>query len=82
MGIRFLAWRWWRVGATADGSLLTVYTDAVGEFQIPSISSDKVSIALSKPGYFRTDAAEVELKSGVNEANFKLSHETELEQKN
>jgi hypothetical protein len=60
---------------------LTVYTDAVGDFQIPSISGEKVSISLSKPGYFRTDATVLELKSGVNDATFKLYHETELQQK-
>jgi hypothetical protein len=70
-----------RWGAETTVETITVYTDAVGEFQIPSISSDKVSISLSKPGYFRVENDVLELKPGVNEESFKLSHETELQQK-
>jgi len=68
-------------GADTAAETLTVYTDAVGEFQIPSISADKITFSLSKPGYFRVEATVLELKSGVNDAKFTLNHETELSQK-
>ncbi len=70
-----------RWGADAAVETLTVYTDAVGEFQIPSISADKITFSLSKPGYFRVEASVLDLKAGVNDANLNLNHETELSQK-
>ena len=70
-----------RWGADVAIESLTVYTDTLGEFLLPSISADHVSISLSKPGYFRVESSVLELKPGVNEASFTLSHETELQQK-
>jgi hypothetical protein len=64
----------------ANGSTST-YSNAVGEFQIASINSEKVALILSKPGYFRFENASLELKPGVNDFNFTLTHETALQQK-
>lgn len=62
-------------------SSATTYSDAVGDFQIGSIESDKIALILSKPGYFRFENAALDLKPGANYFNFKLSHETALQQK-
>jgi hypothetical protein len=59
----------------------TVYSDPVGEFQLTNISGAKLYVSLSKPGYFRVEDSVIELKPGVNELSFTLSHETELHQK-
>lgn len=73
-----------RVEVTAHWSatsVLTAYTDATGQYQIAPIPQTRVVLSLSKPGFFRVEDAAIELKPGINESNFTLSHETELQEK-
>jgi len=60
---------------------ITVYTDVVGDFEFAAIPTDKVTLLLSKPGYFRIESAVLELNPGPNGSDFTLNHETELSQK-
>ncbi|MGD0962662.1 MAG: carboxypeptidase regulatory-like domain-containing protein [Candidatus Acidiferrales bacterium] len=71
-----------RAEVTAKWSLnhsFTVYTDAAGQFEIAPIE-DRVSVSISKPGYFQTKDENLTLTPGVNEITFALNHETELHQ--
>jgi hypothetical protein len=68
-------------GAAVEAKETTTYTDASGEFLIEGIEGGRIAIVLSKPGYFRVENPSIELKPGVNEATFKLPHETELQEK-
>ena len=57
----------------------TVYTDAAGQFEIAPIE-DRVSVSISKPGFFQIKDENLTLNPGVNEITFALNHETELHQ--
>ena len=46
---------------------ITVYTDVVGYFEFTAIPTDKVTLLLSKPGYFRIESPVMELNPGPNE---------------
>ncbi len=59
-------------------SSFTVYTDAAGAFQVAPIRDDRVSISISKPGFFQQEAQNFPLNPGVNEITLALNHETEL----
>jgi hypothetical protein len=63
-----------------SNSSFTVYTDAVGRFQIAPISDERVYLSISKPGFFRLDDQNIALISGVNQITLTLTHETDLQQ--
>jgi len=71
-----------RAEVTAKWSLnhsFTVYTDAAGEFEIAPVD-DRVSVSISKPGFFQIKDKNLTLNPGVNEITLALNHETELHQ--
>ncbi|MGD0908901.1 MAG: carboxypeptidase regulatory-like domain-containing protein [Candidatus Acidiferrales bacterium] len=73
-----------RVEVIATWSLnssFTAYTDAAGQFQVAPIRDDRVSLSISKPGFFRLENQNFTLNPGVNEITLTLNHETELQQK-
>ena len=58
----------------------TVYTDTGGQFQIGPIREERVSVSISKPGFFEIKDQDIALNPGVNEIAFTLNNETELQQ--
>jgi len=64
----------------SSGATAVVYTDAAGHFQIAAIGEGRISLGLSKPGYFKIDNRVIELKPGANETTLTLNHENELQQ--
>jgi hypothetical protein len=57
-----------------------VYSDAVGDFKIPSVTLDRISIVLNKPGFYKVEDPALHVKAGVNNIPFALSHEQQLEE--
>jgi hypothetical protein len=68
------------IATWALNSSFTVYTDAAGQFQVAPIRADRVSLLISKPGFFRLENENFGLRSGVNKITITLNHETELHQ--
>jgi Carboxypeptidase regulatory-like domain len=63
------------------GGPLTVYTDATGRFKAANLSALRIHLTISKPGFFRIDDREIDLRPGQNELSLTLNHETEIQEK-
>jgi hypothetical protein len=63
-----------------ENSSFTVYTDTAGNFQVGPIREDRVSLRISKPGFFRLEEHNFALNPGINKIAITLHHETELHQ--
>jgi hypothetical protein len=66
---------------TPAGQTLTDYTDQAGRFELASLAPGEHRVSLSKAGFFRLEDHAVQLKEGVNEVSFTLSHEVEIHEK-
>ncbi len=64
-----------------DGQKLTTYTDEAGRFGLPSLSAGESRVTLSIAGFFCLADQAVQLREGLNEVSFILSHEFEVHEK-
>jgi hypothetical protein len=59
----------------------SAFTDSLGRFEFSGIPSGQTQITLSKPGFFRLEDKQIDLKQGDNEIQFTLPHEQEVHEK-
>jgi hypothetical protein len=62
------------------GPAETVYTDAAGRFDLSGLSP-KISLTVSKPGFFLIENRTIDLTAGSSEVSLMLNHETEVQEK-
>ena len=65
----------------AEGQAQTIFSDVLGHFELVGLAPGKISVSLSKPGYFRLSDQPFELKEGTSDVVFTLSHEHELHER-
>lgn len=61
-----------------DGIMQTAYSNGAGDFEIASLKPGPYRARLAKSGFFLLQDQPLQLKDGVNEVSFRLSHEYEL----
>ncbi len=63
------------------GILHPAFTDSLGRFEFSNIPSGQAEITLSKPGFFRVENKQIDLKKGDNDTQFAFPHEQEVHEK-